>query len=57
LGLSRIAQQIALAFGVEIDKDVVRRILSAHYRMESDSAGPSWLTLLGPSSWLTKPVT
>jgi putative transposase len=36
-----------LAFGVEIDKDVVRRILSAHYRPESDSAGPSWLTFLG----------
>jgi len=46
-GCPRIAQQIAVAFGVEIDKDVVRRILSAHYRPESDSAGPSWLTFLG----------
>jgi putative transposase len=46
-GCPRIAQQIALAFGVEIDKDVVRRILSAHYRPESDSAGPSWLTFIG----------
>ena len=46
-GCPRIAQQIALAFGVEIDKDVVRRILSLHYRPESDSAGPSWLTFLG----------
>jgi hypothetical protein len=46
-GCPRIAQQIALAFGVEIDKDVVRRILSAHYRPESGSAGPSWLTFLG----------
>jgi len=46
-GCPRIAQQIALAFGVEIDKDKVRRILSAHYRPESDSAGPSWLTFLG----------
>src|SRR5882757_3324508 len=25
----------------------VRRILGAHYRPESDSAGPSWLTSLG----------
>jgi hypothetical protein len=25
-----IAQQIALAFGIELDEDVVRRILSAH---------------------------
>jgi hypothetical protein len=30
-GRPRIAQQIILAFGVEIDKDVVRRILSVHY--------------------------
>ena len=46
-GCPRIAQQISLAFGVEIDKDVVRRILSIHYRPESDSGGPSWLTFLG----------
>ena len=45
-GCPRIAQQIALAFGVELDKDVVRRILSAHYRPESGSGGPSW-TFLG----------
>jgi len=36
-----------LAFGVEINKDVVRRILSAHYSPESNSGGPSWLTFLG----------
>ena len=30
-GCPRIAQQITLAFGVEINKDVVRRILGAHY--------------------------
>src|ERR1700688_1391493 len=33
-GCPRIAQQIALAFGIEIDKDVVRRVLSIHYRPE-----------------------
>ena len=48
-GCPRIAQQISLAFGVEIDKDVVRRILTAHYRPKSDSAGPSWLTFIGHS--------
>jgi len=32
---------------VEIDKDVVRRILSVHYRPDSSSQGPSWLTVLG----------
>lgn len=46
-GCPRIAQQIALAFGVEIDKDVVRRILADRYRPESNAGGPSWLTFLG----------
>jgi transposase InsO family protein len=46
-GCPRIAQQISLAFGVAIDQDVVRRILSVHYRPESDSTGPSWLTFVG----------
>src|SRR6516162_4288447 len=45
-GCPRIAQQIRLAFGVEIDKDVVRRILAMHFRPEAGSGGPSWLTLL-----------
>jgi len=45
-GCPRIAHQIMHAFGFEIDKDTVRRILSVHYRPESDS-GPSWLTFLG----------
>ena len=46
-GCPRIAQQITLAFGIPINKDVVRRILAARYRPEPDSAGPSWLTVLG----------
>ena len=46
-GCPRIAQQITLAFGVEIDKDVVRRILGKHYRPESGGVGLSWLTFLG----------
>ena len=44
-GCPRIAQQITLAFGVEIDKDVVRRILAS--RPVPKSGGPSWLTFLG----------
>jgi putative transposase len=36
-GCPRIAQQITLAFCVEIDKDVVPRILGVQYRPESDS--------------------
>src|SRR4026208_2610620 len=46
-GCPRIAQQITLAFGIPIDKDVVRRILASHYRPEQGSAGPSWLTFIG----------
>src|SRR5206468_1570806 len=46
-GCPRIAQQIMLAFGIPINKDVVRRILAARYQPTPDSAGPSWLTVLG----------
>jgi len=35
------------AFDIPINKDVVRRILAAHYKPEPDSSGPSWLTFLG----------
>jgi len=45
-GCRRIAQQIAHAFGIEIDKDVVRRVLAQHYRPESGTDGPSWLTFI-----------
>jgi len=31
-GCPRIAEQIALAFGIHVDRDLVRRILSVHYR-------------------------
>ena len=46
-GCPRIAQQIASAFHIPINKDVVRRILAHHYRPGHDSDGPSWLTFLG----------
>ena len=46
-GCLRIAQQINKAFGTDIDKDVVRRVLAAHYRPGHGGSGPSWLTLLG----------
>jgi transposase InsO family protein len=44
-GCRRIAQQLAYAFDIDIDKDLVRRVLAQHYRPES--GGPSWLTFLG----------
>src|SRR5258706_6893218 len=35
-GCPRIAQQITMAFGIPINKDVVRRILAARYRPKPD---------------------
>lgn len=46
-GCLRIAQQITNTFGIDIDKDLVRRVLAKHYRPGSDNGGPSWLTFLG----------
>ncbi len=46
-GCVRIAEQISHAFGVQIDKDVVRRVLARHYRPGDPGAtGPSWLTFI-----------
>src|SRR5215831_17197150 len=46
-GCPRIAQQIAWAFGIPVDKNVVRRVLATNYRPKPDAGGPSWLTFLG----------
>jgi putative transposase len=46
-GCKRIAQQRAVAFGIEIDKDVVRQILETHFQPEADPGGPSWLSFIG----------
>jgi transposase InsO family protein len=46
-GCPKIADQINLAFGTSINKDVVRRIFAGHYRPQPGSDGPSWLTFLG----------
>ena len=46
-GCPRIAQQINLAFGLNMDKDTVRRILAVHYKPDPSNRGPSWLTTLG----------
>ena len=56
-GCPRIAHQIALAFDIPINKDVVRRILAVRHQPTPDSTGPSWLTVVptvnfvGPASW------
>jgi len=46
-GCVRIAQQTSHAFGVQIDKDVVRRVLATYYRPGSGGEGPSWLSFVG----------
>jgi hypothetical protein len=43
-GCPRISQQINKEFGVNIDKDVVRRMLAKHYRQKPYDGGVSWLT-------------
>jgi putative transposase len=46
-GRPRIAQQVALVFGISLDKDVFRRVLAIHYKPDPDSSGLSWLTFPG----------
>jgi putative transposase len=48
-GCPRIAQHVAKTFGLELNKDVVRRVLALHYRPARRERGPSWLTFLGHS--------
>ena len=48
-GYQRIGEQISHAFGVQIDKDLVRRVLATYYRPEHPGPGPSWLTFLAQS--------
>jgi putative transposase len=46
-GCVRIAQELADAFGIELNKNVVRRVLDKHYKPNgSGSNGPSWLTFI-----------
>jgi transposase InsO family protein len=46
-GCPRIAQQINLAFGLDLDKDTVRRVLAVHHKSDPSNRGPSWLTTIG----------
>jgi len=48
-GCRKIAEQISSAFGIgiQINEDVVRRILIPHYRPGPSGDGPSWLTVIG----------
>ena len=46
-GCPRIALIISRTFGVDIDKNVVRRVLSKHFRGPPHGTGPSWLSFIG----------
>ena len=46
-GCPRIARIISKTFGVEIDRNVVRRVLSKDYHPKGGGNGPSWLTFIG----------
>jgi putative transposase len=47
-GCRKIAEQISSAFGIGLNKDVVRRILIGHYRPgPGPHRGPSWLVAIG----------
>jgi len=49
-GCPQIALLIANRFGIEINKDVVRRVLEKHYHLgPGKSSGPSWLSFIGNS--------
>lgn len=45
-GCVRIAQQISHVFGLDLDKDVVRRVLAKHCRPSPGADGPSWLSFV-----------
>jgi len=46
-GCPRIARIISHTFGVDIDKNVVHRVLAKHYRPAPCGTGPSWLSFIG----------
>ena len=45
-GCPRIARIISRTFGIDIDKNVVHRVLAKHYR-PTPGTGPSWLSFIG----------
>ena len=49
-GCPRIARIISQTFGVDLDKNVVHRVLSKHYRPPPGGTGPSWLSFIGQTT-------
>jgi len=46
-GCPRIAGIVSHTFGVDIDKNVVARVLAKHYRPAPGGTGPPWLSFIG----------
>ena len=46
-GCPRIARIISQTFGIDVDKNVVYRVLAKHYRPAPGGTGPSWLSFIG----------
>jgi hypothetical protein len=46
-GCPRIARNISQTFGIDVDKNVVSRVLSKHYRPAPGGTGPLWLSFIG----------
>jgi putative transposase len=46
-GFRKVAEQISSAFGIDLNKDVLRRILLRHYPPAPDGGSPSWLADIG----------
>jgi transposase InsO family protein len=46
-GFGSLFLSVSQTFGVDIDKNVVHRVLSKHYRPAPGGTGPSWLSFLG----------
>ena len=46
-GRPRIARIVSTTFGLDVDRNVVYRVLSKHYRPSPGGAGPSWRSFIG----------
>jgi transposase InsO family protein len=46
-GCPRIARIICQTFGLDIDQNIVYRVLAKHYRPAPGGTGPSWLSFIG----------
>jgi putative transposase len=46
-GCPRIARIVSETFGIDIDKNVVYRVLAKHQRPAPGGTGPSWLSFIG----------